>query len=268
MLDAYAEYLAHRRFSANTIRLRVGYVRRFESFHIDRTASFVLAEIVLSDIELFLRSNPKWQASTVQTIVASMRSFFRWAVRVELVEKNPAEDIDAVRVPHRSARIASDQAIRDALKRACLEDAAMLLLGAECGLRVSEIASLRKSDRNGNWLTVLGKGNNQRSVYLSPELARVLDRIEARRSRDFYFPSTSGGHIASSTVWRHVREMINMNTHSLRHRAGTTVYREAGHDLRLAQVFLGHSNPTITALYVHIEDNDLRRASAVSRMAA
>jgi site-specific recombinase XerD len=54
----------------------------------------------------------------------------------------------------------------------------------------------------------------------------------------------------------------------LRHRAGTTVYQRTGHDLRLTQVFLGHSDPSTTAIYVHVNDDDLRAASEAARIAA
>lgn len=82
----------------------------------------------------------------------------------------------------------------------------------------------------------------------------------------FYFPGRFKAHAAPSTIWKHVRALTGLNTHSLRHRAGTMVYRRTGYDLRLAQEFLGHSNPATTAIYVHVEREQLMRAAEATRM--
>ncbi|HIF24358.1 MAG TPA: hypothetical protein EYQ27_21225, partial [Gemmatimonadetes bacterium] len=66
----------------------------------------------------------------------------------------------------------------------------------------------------------------------------------------------------------HIRRAVGANPHSLRHRAGTVVYEGTGHDLRVAQEFLGHSSPEMTARYVHVTRPDLLRASQASRLAA
>jgi len=67
-------------------------------------------------------------------------------------------------------------------------------------------------------------------------------------------------------VWRRLSVLTNTNPHSLRHRAGTVVYRGTGNDLRLTQEFLGHTSPAITAIYVHVEREDLQRASEAARV--
>lgn len=269
MFEEFTKYMTDRRFSAATIKLRIGYARRFETFQIERTGSFDPRTVTTADLTAFIVSNAAWKPATQQTIVASLRTFFRWARITGLITTSPADALDPIRVPRSPARIAPDDTILIALRRGSLHEQAMILLGAECGLRVAEIAALRCSSRNGRWLCVVGKGGVTRNVYTSPELAVLLDRLEHERLGDFYFPGRDRrGHTAPSTVWRHVRNLTDLNTHSLRHRAGTTVYRNTGHDLRLAQTFLGHSSPTTTAVYVHIEDDDLMRAAAATRFAA
>ena len=143
----------------------------------------------------------------------------------------------------------------------------MLRLGAEGGLRVAEIAGLRTADRDGEWLTVTGKGGTIRTVHLEDELLEVLRTLEVTTARwGFYFPGRVHEPVAPSTVWRHVRALTGLNTHALRHRAGTSVYRNTGFDLRLAQEFLGHASPTTTAIYVHVDREDMSRASQATRL--
>ena len=259
MLSEFEIYIT-RRLAPTSVRLRMFWLRKFEASH-------DLASASAEDFYDYLASNPAWMPATKQTIVASLRLFYRWAALYGHIPKNPTIDLKPVKVPRRVSRIASDRAIMAGIGRASLADEAMLRLGSECGLRVSEIASLSLGCRDGDWLTVTGKGGQVRSVYLSPELAIVLDQIEASSMRwGFYFPGSARKSIAPSTVWRHIRTLTGLNTHSLRHRAGTAVYRNTGYDLRLAQEFLGHASPNTTAIYVHVEREELIRAAAATRL--
>lgn len=266
MLASYRERLEQRRLSPKTIRLRLYYVHRFHA-HIEDSLLTATAE----DVDGFIHGHEDWERNTVMTALASLNSFYDWAVKAGLLPDNPAADIYKPRPERRKARIAPDAAIISGLRAATTSaQKAMLLLGAECGLRVAEIATLNRGHRSGEWLTITGKGGHVRTVHVSPELSEMLDHIEVSSMRHgHYFPGKSGSKpVHPSTVWRHVRDLIHMNTHSLRHRAGSTVYHRGGKDIRLTQEFLGHASPNTTAIYIHIEADDLRAASAASRLAA
>jgi integrase len=263
LIPAYAAALSRRRLSPNTVKLRTFYITKVQDLYGD------LTRVTFDQLEAYVFANKAWSENTQQSAVASIRSFYQWAYVNGLIEKNPADDLSRIRVHRRPSRIATDAAIRAGLEVATVEEQAMILLGAECGLRVSEIAGLHRDNRDGEWITVIGKGNKQRSVFCSPELGALLDTIERTSIRwGYYFPGRSGGHAHPSMVWRHITNLIHTNPHALRHRAGTTVWRETGHDLRTTQEFLGHSRPETTAIYVHVEREDLRKAGAAARMAA
>lgn len=264
VIDDYLASMRRRRLSPNTIRLRQFYIRKLEEW-----LPCPLPNASLEMLESYVDSGD-WTTATQQTVVSTMKSFYSWAHRSELTHKNIAADLYNVRVVRKRSRIAADDAIRNGLAEASVADQAMLRLGAECGLRVSEIARLNLEDRHDDYLTIVGKGGRQRTVFLTPELIALLDEIEATTMRHGnYFPGQSGrAPMVASTVWRHIRDAVATNPHALRHRAGTVVYRASGNDLRLAQEFLGHASPNTTAIYVHIEDDDLRRAATLTRMQA
>lgn len=263
VLTRYVTHLSRRRLSPNTIRLRTYYMTTLQVVHPD------LLVVTTSDLEHYVQAHPNWSENTEATAVASWRSFYGWAERVGLVDESPTTELGPVRVARRPGRIASDAQILAALGRAENDaDVAMLLLGAECGLRASEIAGLRVEDLNGSWLTVLGKGNKVRSLSASPELLAVLHRLGAWARWGYYFPGRSGGHVHPSTVWRHIDRLLESNPHSLRHRAATACYEGTGHDLRATQEFLGHANIHTTELYVHVGKDALRRAAAATRIAS
>ncbi|MBT1675996.1 tyrosine-type recombinase/integrase [Curtobacterium aurantiacum] len=258
---AYATYLG-RRYSPATVSTRTYWLRRLSAVVDPLTATE-------DDLWDFLDADASWTPNTRATVVASFRTFYRWAARQGLVSVNPTEDMSRPPVPRTAARIASTDVLVRALDEATPSERVMLLLGAECGLRASEIAGLHVDDRRGEWLAVRGKGGKLRHLHTSPELAAALDVLERDQVRaGYYFPGPRAPHVEPATIWRHVRNLTGLNTHALRHRAGTTVYRGTGNNLRVAQEFLGHAKPTTTAIYLHVELDDLERASAATRLAA
>lgn len=264
MMNVYELDMTRQRLTPRTIEMRLYWTGRLHRAGID------LLTATTDDLHEFIETHPHWSIGTLRVVVSSMRSFFGWAQGRGYREDNPAREVPLPERDYPLARMAEDDAITSALESASLVDQAILLLGAEGGLRCSEIAGLRESDRDGEFLNVKGKGRKLRPIHLTPECLAVLQAIEATSMRSgFYFPSDihEGRHLTANTIWRHVSRLTGYNTHALRHRAGTTVYRKSNHDLRLAQAFLGHSSPAHTAIYLHVERDDLRRASAAARMA-
>lgn len=265
MITAYTKHMLRRRRAPGTIRLRLFYLRKFTTWY-----GRDLATATHDDFEAYVHANTGWSENTQQVATSTLKAFYGWAHREGILPTNPTRDLAAITVRRRRQRIATETAIRHAVKCDDISDRAMVLLGAECGLRVTEIATLHRDNRDGEWLHVVGKGNNQRTLHLSPELQGLLDLIAATRMRHgHFFPGRSGIRpIHPSTAWRHITAVLNSNPHSLRRRAGTIVYRNSGNDIRLAQVFLGHARSTTTELYVEVQNDDLMKAGGLTRVAA
>lgn len=267
LINEYLSFIVDvRRLSPNTVRLRSSYLTRFAA---DRE----LSAVTTADLRQWIAGEGRaaeWSPRTINAVIATFRSFYRWAYEVGRVPVNPAAPLRTVPIPTRTPRIATVDHIAAGLGSKRREVRALTMLGAECGLRVHEIAKLHQRERSGEWLTIIGKGGQQRSVHMSPELCAVLDDLAAQHpDSGWYFPSgAAGGHVTTETMRKWARHELGTNPHSLRHRAGTAVYRGTGNNLRVTQVFLGHRNPATTAIYVHVEREDLLVASAASRLAA
>jgi len=262
LIDEYLHYLERvRRASANTLRLRETYMRQL-------AADLDPAEATDAQLRAWIAARPDWSRETVNAVTSTFRSFYRWAFEVGRIATDPAARLPRLRVPQRVPRIATEEQIAAGLASADRRTRVATRLGAECGLRVHEMAKLATTDRRGEWLVIVGKGGYTRTVYVSPELADELDALEAEHGPGYYFPSPRGGHLTAEAIRQRIRRVLGTNPHSLRHRAGTTVYRGTGNDLRLAQVFLGHRNPQTTAVYVHVQRADLMAAGAAARIAA
>lgn len=134
----------------------------------------------------------------------------------------------------------------------------MLRLGAEAGLRLSEIAAVHSRDvlegDAGPSLIVRGKGDKQRIVPISEDLAK---RITA--APGWLFPGRWRGHVEKSYVSRHLTRLLpdGWGPHSLRHRYATRMY-ETTHDLLLVSKLLGHGSVETTQIYVAMPDSRLR----------
>lgn len=263
MIDKYTQHMRRRRLSEGTIRLRLHYLHHFAE-------TTDLATAQHDDLDAYVWSNPAWSSNTRAVVTATLKSFYRWAQRERLILVDPSRDLPAIDARRRRPRIATEEQILRAIRCDSLTDKAMIMLGAECGLRVNEIATLHRSARDGEWLTVIGKGSKQRTLNLSPELMAVLGTIERTTMRaGWYFPGKSPRtHMHPSTAWRHITRILESNPHSLRRRAGTIVYRRGGNDIRLAQEFLGHKSPVTTSMYLDVGDDNLKLASSLTRLAA
>lgn len=260
MITDFHQHLLARRRSINTIKIRLVYVRQLADRH-------DLATVTLADMDALLASHPEWKPETMNAAIASWRVFYRWAHRAGKIAADPTEWLERVPVPRTPQALADDNVIRIALGRAAQREQAMLLLGRECGLRRNEIATLRVANREGDWLTVTGKGNRTRRLHIGAVLRAALERLEHPQLSPFYFPGTMDGHVTPKRVGLSVMQLIGTSTHSMRRRAITNLWADTG-DLHLAQVFAGHANPNTTAGYIYVSDNDMLRAGTHTQLAA
>lgn len=258
MIEQYKLYVRNETESAATVRVRYHYIDRL-------TADLDVRVASEAQLETWLRSHG-WAPSSVNCALASVRHFYRWAERYGHIPDNPTRWLRRVRVPRKMGRIAADATIQEAAMKAPVATRIMLLLGAECGLRRHEIAKVHRDDIDGEWLYIVGKGGHQRVVYLSPDL---LELLTVHPGVGWLFPNRDGSsHVSGESVYQRIKRASGVNPHALRHRAGTAVFEGTGNNLRVAQIFLGHASPEMTARYVHVTRGDLRRASEAARLAA
>jgi integrase/recombinase XerD len=158
-------------------------------------------------------------------------------------------------------------------------DHALLLLGVQTGLRVSELASLRCQDLNlgAGWVRCKGKGRKERCTPLSRAARQVL-RVWLRElggdPADPLFPSRSAGHLTRSAIWRLVVKHTttararcpslagkNITPHVLRHTAAMRLLRAPTPvDTATIALWLGHETLDSTNKYLHADMELKRRA--------
>jgi integrase/recombinase XerD len=223
------------------------------------------------------------RGSTLARKVAALRSFYRWAQREGLTERDIVSLVDSPRAgSYLPDVLAVDdvERILDAPREGDigLRDRAILELLYACGLRVSELVGLDtdRVDLPQMTVRVIGKGNKERRVPMGEEARERLHRYmsgprvvwTARRPTPAVFVSRRGGRMTRESVWRLVKGWAEaagvherVTPHTFRHSFATHLL-EGGADLRVVQTLLGHASISTTQLYTHLTGERLREVYA------
>jgi integrase len=205
-----------------------------------------------------------WGRESARSNRDALRSFYRWAVKVERIETNPADLLPPVRLPEQTRLPAPEEAYAAALAKAGPREVIMLRLAAELGLRRIEVSAVHRRDLlegvGGHWLSVKGKGGKLRHLPVPPPLASALLERWAEVGNGYLFPGPAG-HLRPRHVGKLCSDLLppGVTLHGLRHRFATVAYHHA-RDLFATQQLLGHANPAATRRYVHTDAVSLRDA--------
>jgi integrase/recombinase XerD len=207
-------------------------------------------------------------------LLTSLRRFYRWLVRENLVGEDPSALIDMPRLGRPLPKTLSEAQV-EAILRAPdvrdplgLRDRAMLELLYATGLRVSELVGLKLHQVNlrQGLVQVTGKGGRERLVPMGEEAQNWLQRylrearsdLLGRRQTDYIFPSRRAPRMTRQNFWhglrRHSRKAgvaVELSPHTLRHAFATHLLNH-GADLRVVQMLLGHSDLSTTQIYTHV----------------
>lgn len=223
-----------------------------------------LLEITLEDLEFFLaKTLGHTSLGYRKTLGGAFSSFYQFAVKRGYLEVNPAEGLPHIRVARGLPRPVPEQYLDFAYALAEDEARAAISLAAMGGMRLSEVANAHMSDRNGNYLTVIGKGSKKRSIPLNEFLLADLAVLEAK-GFGYYFenPNTRQArsvHYVARLITKDLPE--GYTAHTLRHRAASVAYG-ATKDLRAIQEFLGHANVATTQIYTAVSNDALSAVGA------
>jgi site-specific recombinase XerD len=231
--------------------------------------------------------------ATVHAYFRILRAFANFCVAEGLLGETPLRNVKAPRVPNDQIQPLSPeevQALIDAARRtrAPERDVAVILMLVDTGMRASELMGLRMTDvdRGTGELTVTGKGNKKRTVYMGVACRRALwryleaERVEALPDEPVYVSvggTKSGEAFTNSGVHRIVAKAgkaaaikgVRCSPHTLRHTFAVNFLRGGGNLFELQQL-MGHADLTILRRYVALAAADLaqahRNASPADRM--
>lgn len=282
LYDRYRQYiLLEQGLSANTRDAYEHDVERFTEWCESEGRDVLTADLALLHQYTEALYATDAAASSIARMLCGVRSFFRFLQLDGMIEQDPSELLESPRLPRHLPTVLTVEEI-DRIKAAInLEkpegqrDHCIIEVLYSCGLRVSEVCSLRLSDLflTEGFIRVIGKGNKQRIVPISPaaikeigwwlDIRRTVDVIP--EDEDILFVSlTRRKHLTRMAVFRNIRLYAEraeiskeVSPHTFRHSFATHLL-EGGASLRAIQMMLGHEKISTTEIYTHLDRRFLR----------
>lgn len=210
--------------------------------------------------------------------LSGVKSFFNFLLISDRIESSPAEFVLTPKFGRHLPDVLTtgeiDRIIAavDGTTPKEIRDAAMLEVLYSCGLRVSELTSLRIRDLffGEGYIRVTGKGDKQRLVPISStaqeRIHRYLDvRRSARAGEETLFLNNRGSSLTRVMIFTILREAARragiekkISPHTFRHSFATHLL-EGGASIRQVQELLGHESILTTEIYTHLDDSHLRQ---------
>ncbi len=254
----------------------------FDNIDISDIDITLIKTVALSDLYSFMsyvsnnRSNTAYARARK---VASLKSFFNYlANKAKLLDINPASELESPKILKRLPRYLNVEESKQLLSSVKGEyserDYAILTLFLNCGMRLSELVGINLNNIKSDSLTVIGKGDKERSVPLNNAcLQAISDYLKVRpvngvKDRSALFVSERKQRISKESVQKIVKKYIKeagldpqrYSTHKLRHTAATLMYKYGNVDIRALQELLGHESIATTEIYTHLDKQQLKDA--------
>ena len=217
--------------------------------------------------------------SSLQRLLSTFRSFFKYLLIENKIKNNPAINIQAPKTGRKlpSTLDAESMARLIEIKGDEIEtvrDRAMMELFYSSGLRLTELSSLNIDDGKelkGGMIRVTGKGDKQRDIPVGSKAIVAIEswltrRVEiANEGEESLFVGKQGKRINNSVIQKRLKYWankqgidLNVYPHMLRHSFASHMLESSG-DLRAVQELLGHADISTTQIYTHLDFQHLAK---------
>jgi len=257
----------------------------FEKIDISPVDIELIKTVTLPDLYGFLvycKNERGNNAATRARKTSTLKIFFKYMCSMtHQLEDNPALLLESPKVKQSLPKHLS---LEDSLELLSAVDGpnkerdyCILVLFLNCGLRLAELCALNLSSITADGaMTVVGKGNKERLVYLNDACMSAVKAYIAVRpheglpvtDKNALFISRNHKRISPKTVQHIVKTYLEKSglgdmgysTHKLRHTAATLMYQHGDVDIRVLKDILGHANLGTTQIYTHISDKQIKQA--------
>ena len=282
VVASYRRYLKlQRNLSPNTLD---AYLRDLQKLLVYlQGAGIGVSAVTLDDLRHFVAGlhdigiGPRSQCR----IISGIRSFYRFMTLDGRMENDPTQLLESPQLgDHLPEVLTTDEidrmeAVIDLSKWEGHRNRAIVEVLFSCGLRVSELVTLRLSSLylDEGYVRILGKGSKERLVPISSKAVQELafwfdDRCQMNLKpgeEDYVFLNRRGAHLTRTMILLIIKQLAvdagihkTVSPHTLRHSFATALL-EGGADLRAIQSMLGHESIGTTEIYTHIDMTTLRQ---------
>ena len=287
LIDAIESFIItldkERNFSLHTIKAYKNDLNRFNSFLNQGISRIILKKINRNDIRKFLSDeyDNNFTSKTVARRLATIKSFFKYLVKIELIEENIAIHINSPKVAKRLPSFINKSLIDVLMNSPSLDtligvrDRAVLELFYSTGMRLSELVNINIGDfhLNNKLLRVIGKGKKERMIPYGRAAESAIENYLKMRNISFkpvfaktpLFVNSKEKRISTRTIQRRMNNYIKLvadgkrvGPHLLRHTFATHLL-DNGADITAVKDLLGHSSLSSTQIYTHVSIEKLKK---------
>ncbi|HXG94615.1 MAG TPA: tyrosine recombinase XerC [Blastocatellia bacterium] len=292
-IDRFADHLKYERnVSEHTLRNYLSDLRQFQDYLCPVEASGNRREVDIRQIDhitireylsLFYKDNHK--KTSIARKLATLRTFFKFLCREQVLEMNPAKLVAGPRLPQKLPKVLPVEDLIKFIESPDTEtvlgkrDRAILEFLYATGCRVSELTKLNLDDIDFTHESVRlrGKGRKERivpfgskakealQIYLGVRGELLIEAPESERDPMALFLNYQGTRITTRSVGRMIDKYVkecamsnDISPHSLRHSFATHLL-SAGADLRAIQELLGHARLSTTQIYTQVSMEQLMK---------
>jgi site-specific recombinase XerD len=258
----------------------------FDEIEITHIDDVFLKSIKLRDLYAFMSYVEKYRGNSAYARarkVATLKSYFKFLQgKAKILVDNPTIELESPKVNKRHPiYLTLNQSLHllqslDKKNKNYTRDYCILTLFLNCGMRLSELCNIQINKFKEDTLTIIGKGDKERTVYLNDACLKAIsnylkvrnDSKSLPEDKKFLFLSSRNSPINQRTVEIMIKKHITnagltddkYTPHKLRHTAATLMYKYGNVDIRSLQSILGHTSVSTTQIYTHVDDDSLRDA--------
>lgn len=276
VIQPFIDYLKfEKRYSRHTIVSYQTDLVSFFDYVITQYGETPLNQLSHVYIRSWLASlkDEKLTSKSINRKISTLKSFFKHQIKTGVLKQSPMAKVVAPKNEKRLPHFVEDRDIKTLFKHVEFPDnwqgktdRLLLNLFYSTGMRLSELINLKKSSihYSNHTLKVVGKGNKERIIPISPELvASVKIYLEQQQiefpdsTNDFLLMNEKGKALSPRKVYSSVKQYLSLVTtiekrspHVLRHTFATHLMNN-GADLNAVKELLGHSSLAATQVYTH-----------------
>ncbi len=274
-IEQFSTYLLQERHaSSNTEASYRRDLKKLESYLKEQDIYKIeeVTEVWLNSYILYLERE-QCAASSISRNIASIKSFFQYLCRIEVLRRDPSWDLKAPKVERKLPEILTMEEVNCLLDQPSREhskgirDRAMLELLYATGIRVSELIGLTLEDINMQLgFCVLRQGGRERIVSFRKRTAQALEEYQKKaraellkgKESPYFFVNCSGNAMSRQGFWKLIKQYGNqagmkkeITPYTLRHSFAAHLL-ENGADIHAVQQLMGHSDIQTTQMYRNV----------------
>lgn len=284
MLNQFVQYLkTERRVSVHTVMAYQKDIGSFLEYTVVSDQAD-LQEVSYQNVRGWIVEliNTGHSNRTVNRKLSSLRTFFKWAIRTEIITSDPMLKIKGPKQEKRLPEFVKEEEMElDKLEElfpsgfAGKRDQLLIEVLYQTGIRLSELIHLKQEDLQNQTIKVLGKRNKERIIPVAEQLnqqilAYINDPVYKDANSAYLFITDKGKKMYPKFIYRKVKYYLSLLTnlekrspHILRHTFATHMLNN-GAGLEVLKELLGHADLSATQVYTH---NSFEQISKIYRQA-